>query len=368
VVVGVPALALSVLGAAHDTHPSRPIEAPIEDAETSRIGRMLGAYRLEAVIGRGAYAEVYRAIEPSTGRSAAIKILNPSFAKNPRAAERLRREAQILSGLSHPNLVSIGAFDVAEDGVPFLVMELLEGRTLLQVLAEGSIPAARAARLAAGIARGLAVAHGAGLVHRDLKPANLMIVRGVGGEEQVKILDFGIARALVAQEGVEAPLTLPGDLIGTPLYMAPEQILRPGSAGPAADLYALGGVLFHMLSGAPPFRGTVEAVLEQQMNHPAPPLAPALGLEHLVAELLHKDPTKRLGPAEDVLRVLEALGLIPTAPPVKREPDFEPRRETTEVKRLIPILLHARLALTSPLFWIGLGIGLLPALLMWLSR
>src|SRR5215831_18306945 len=201
-----------------------------------------GRYVLGEVLGTGGMATVWRASDDVLGREVAVKVLSPQLAADAGFVARFEQEARHAAQLNHPRLVTV--FDCGiDDGTAFIVMELVTGRTLRQVLDDaGSLPPAQAAVIAAGVCEALEVAHGAGLVHGDIKPANIVVS---GGE--VKVLDFGIARADGSAGGTP---TL--GALGTVAYLSPEQASgRP--AGPAADLYALGCVLFEMLTGEPPF-------------------------------------------------------------------------------------------------------------------
>src|SRR5271170_4940903 len=212
--------------------------------DDGRVGSTLaGRYLIESEIGVGGMATVYRAQHKLVERLCAIKILNAQFAQDPVLRERFVREAKHAQRLSHPNVIEIFDQGETEDGTPFLVMELLEGRTLADVIGDGPIPMARTLPICIEMTRALARAHDFEVIHRDLKPENVFILPG----DQVKLLDFGIARC--AQD---ARLTTRGEIFGTPQYMAPER----GSsidAGPAADLYALGIMIFEMLTGRLPF-------------------------------------------------------------------------------------------------------------------
>jgi eukaryotic-like serine/threonine-protein kinase len=251
-------------------------------------GVLGGRYALAAVLGTGGMATVWRARDEVLGREVTVKVLSPPYAADPGFAARFEREARHAAAVSHPRLVTV--FDCGVDGgTPYLVMELVTGRTLRQVLDEaGPLPAGQAAAIAAAVCEGLQAAHAAGLVHRDIKPANIILA---GGE--AKILDFGIARA----EGTAAG-TATGIVLGTAAYLSPEQAAgRP--AGPSSDLYALGCVLFEMLTGAPPF--TAESAVGLACRHvhddPGPASARRPGvpasLDQMTTRLLAKDPAAR---------------------------------------------------------------------------
>ena len=205
-------------------------------------GTLGSRYTLTEVLGTGGMATVWRARDGVLGREVAVKVLSPQYAADPGFLARFEREARHAASVSSPRLVTV--FDSGiDEGTPFLVMELLTGRTLRQVLAEASpLPIGQAVAIAAAVCEGLDAAHAAGLVHRDITPANIMLVG-----ENVKILDFGIARGNGTAAG-----TMTGTILGTAAYLSPEQSAGY-PAGPQSDLYSLGCVLFEMLTGTPPF-------------------------------------------------------------------------------------------------------------------
>lgn len=221
-------------------------------------------YRLDAAIGRGGMGEVWRATDEVLGRPVAVKLLLGD-GSDPSAAARFRLEAQTAARLGHPHVVAV--FDFGSwDGRFFLVMELVEGDSLAQLLEAGHLLGAeRAAVVAAQAAAGLAAAHQQGIVHRDIKPGNLML----DATGSVKIGDFGIARFV---DDPAAGLTMTGQIVGTSLYLAPERALGR-TAGPASDVYALGCVLYQLLTGRPPFQGdSATALLYQHIDSaPVPP-------------------------------------------------------------------------------------------------
>jgi serine/threonine-protein kinase len=249
-----------------------------------------GRYRLHDPIGRGAMGEVWRAVDETLGRTVAVKLLLPHDS-DPTATSRFRLEAQTAGRLNHPYVV--GVYDFGEyDGRLFLVMELVEGDSLARRLtAAGSLPAGEVARIAAQAAAGLAAAHQQGIVHRDIKPANLLL----DTDGTLKIGDFGIARFVDDPSGA---LTTTGQIVGTSLYLAPERALGQ-PAGPACDVYALGCVLYQLLTGRPPFEAdSAVAILHQHLDTaPVPPrqrgvrLPPAF--ENYLLGLLAKQPGDR---------------------------------------------------------------------------
>ncbi|MEU7897627.1 serine/threonine-protein kinase [Nonomuraea sp. NPDC049152] len=268
-----------------------------------------GRYQLDEPIGRGGMGEVWRGHDPRTGRAVAVKILAPQVTQ-PAARERFAREARAAAQIVHTNVVTV--FDTGEqNGRPYLVMELLTGRSLADELADGhryNIP--EVCRLMSQAASGLDAAHKAGVVHRDVKPANLH--RTADGT--LKIVDFGIAQ--VASE--TSRLTTVGTVVGTAAYLAPEQINgEPGTA--ASDLYALGCVAYELLCGQPPFSGGAADLMRKHVfEAPAPPsqVRPDVppGLDRLVLSMLAKDPADRPANAEQVRQAFAAFAFPATVP------------------------------------------------------
>ncbi|MEV7387877.1 protein kinase [Streptomyces sp. NPDC091215] len=251
---------------------------------------LAGRYRLHTAIGRGAMGEVWRARDEVLGTDVAVKLLLAQGA-DPTSAARFRLEAQTAGSLNHPHVVRVHDFGAHEDRL-FLVMELVEGDTLTRMLSmAGRLPAEQVARIAAQAAAGLAAAHRQGIVHRDIKPGNLLL--HVDGA--VKIGDFGIARFL---DDPGPGLTATGQVVGTSLYLAPERALGQ-PAGPASDVYALGCVLYQLLTGRPPFQAdSAIAVLHHHLDTPATPprhlgiaLPPAF--ENYLLGMLAKKPEAR---------------------------------------------------------------------------
>ncbi|HJL16329.1 MAG TPA: protein kinase [Sandaracinaceae bacterium LLY-WYZ-13_1] len=203
-------------------------------------------FRLEAKLGEGGMAEVFRAEEVGTGRRVAVKVLHSDVATNPEAAERARREGQVLSELDNPAIVSVEAFGEHE-GAVFLVMELLEGETLGRRMKRGTLEPVELAPIVAGTCAGLHAAHSRGIVHRDLKPDNVFLCPTEHGL-QVKLLDFGISKVYGGEK-----LTQTGEILGTPRYMSPEQLGAEPDIDARVDIYALGVILYEALAGKPPF-------------------------------------------------------------------------------------------------------------------
>ena len=257
-------------------------------------GSTLGAYRIERLLGEGAMGEVYLATHIALGRPVALKTLKAGVT-NRALLERFFAEARAVNLIRHENIVECTDLQ-AEAKLPFIVMELLEGKTLSKAIEDaGRIPVRRAARIAAQIADAIGAAHAKTIVHRDLKPDNVFLIRRAGTSDYVKVLDFGIAR-LRPDLGVSA--TASGLLIGTPAYMSPEQV-RGEKVGPSADIYALGAIVFHMLTGRLPFTATSMSMMLVAQLQETPPRVDELvpdvprGLADFVASTLAKDAKHR---------------------------------------------------------------------------
>jgi TolB-like protein/Tfp pilus assembly protein PilF len=276
------------------------------DEAAMKPGTLVGPYQINALIARGGMGIVYRATDTRLDRQVALKLLAPLGGPDELRVERFLREARITASLDHPNIVEV--YDVGtHDGQPFMVVELLEGETLRDRLDRGPIAEADARRMGIDIARGLVAANTAGLVHRDLKPENIFLTRaGV-----TKILDFGIAKlAPDAVRRTSGASTLTGILLGTAGYLAPEQIQGREADG-RADLFALGSILFEMLTGQRAFacENTVDTL--HAIVHDAPPdllrdcADVSASMETIVSRLLQKAPEDRFQTAADVVWALE---------------------------------------------------------------
>jgi serine/threonine-protein kinase len=289
--------------------------ASLVEIQDPLIGTTIaGRYKVEKVIGEGGMATVYRATHTHVDRACAIKVMNPAMASDPTVRERFRREAKSAQALAHPNIIEIFDQGETDGGMPYMVMELLEGATLAALIEHGRLPLARAVPIMIQMSRGIARAHDLGVVHRDLKPENTFICRRSDGWDHVKILDFGIARSKA-----DTRLTNAGELFGTPQYIAPERITG-GEAGPSVDLYALGIIFFEIATGRLPFDAHDPASLMIAHMKKPPPLlrsfAPDLPeqLEKLVSALLEKDPRARPVDARRVEHDLAALARAHSVP------------------------------------------------------
>ena len=265
------------------------------------IGRSFGSYRAVRVVGRGGMGVVYAAEHPLLGSQAVVKQLRPELSAQRDVIERFFNEARAASRIVHPGIVRIFDFGYSEDGTAYFVMEYLDGESVGARLARsGSVPEVHAVRLARQIASALAAAHEAGIIHRDLKPDNVFLVsdEAVAGGERAKILDFGIAK-LGGDVGEGVAVTRTGALLGSPLYMSPEQCRGTGEVDARADIYALGCLLFAMVTGRPPFlgQGVGEIIGKHIYEQPPRPreLVPGLsaGLDALIMRALEKDPERR---------------------------------------------------------------------------
>jgi len=257
--------------------------------------RLDGRYQLDERIAAGGYGEVWRATDLVLGRPVAVKLLLAQHVQAAETLARFRAEAQRAGALTQGNIARI--YDYVEPKPPqppFLVMELIEGPSLAQVLADGPLPPAQVMDILAGAAAGLQAAHDAGLVHRDIKPANLMLAK----DGTVKVTDFGISYAAGS-----APMTASGMLVGTAGYMAPER-LGGGPVTGSADLYALGIVGYEALAGHPPFTGSPLEIAIKHRDQPLPPLPPSVppGVAALIGALIAKDPADRPASAGEVAR------------------------------------------------------------------
>jgi eukaryotic-like serine/threonine-protein kinase len=274
----------------------------MDTQSSSLIGTQLGRYRIEAKLGAGGMGEVFRALDVDLHRPVALKTLRPEIALDSANVERFFAEARAANVIRHEHIVEYTDMHKAgPGGTSYVVMELLEGRTLTGAIRDrGRIAPERAVFIAAQVADALEAAHHAGIVHRDLKPDNVFLIRRMGTDDYVKVLDFGVARlrpGISGIGGVQATQT--GMIIGTPAYMSPEQC-KGEKVMPTADIYALGVILFHMLTGQLPFDGATAPMMlvahmltEPPRVHALAPDVPA-ALSMLVNQALAKEPGERL--------------------------------------------------------------------------
>jgi len=279
-------------------------------------GSRLGPYEIVQPLGAGGMGEVYRARDTRLGRDVAVKVLPPSLSENPDARARFEREARVASSLNHPHICVL--HDIGRSGeVDYLVMELVAGESLAERIRRGPLPAGDVLRIGAEIADALDRAHRAGIVHRDLKPANVML-----SKSGAKLMDFGLARSnglgsvpagdspsLTQSPTMQQPLTSHGSLVGTFQYMAPEQ-LEGREADARSDIWALGCVLYEMLTGTSAFTGaTTASVISSVMKDEPCGISEVAtvsnaGLDRIVRTCLAKDPEQRWQSAHDVALAL----------------------------------------------------------------
>ncbi len=266
-----------------------------------------GRYRIESVLGVGGFGAVYRATQLNLGRAVAVKVLHAGLLSTDSTLARFQREAELAQRLKHPNTVRLFDFGRTAHGAPFIVWELLEGTPLDALIRDqGALPPARVARIASQILKSLMEAHQLGIVHRDIKPSNVFVCDFSGEPDFVKVLDFGVAKTLLQDGGA---VTGDGQMVGTPSYMAPEQV-RGHDVGPSADLYSLGLVMSEMLSGRAVYVGrSVVDVFMAQASPDPPPVPPEVSsgpLGPIVTRATAKSPAERYASAQQMLADLTA--------------------------------------------------------------
>jgi serine/threonine protein kinase len=260
-----------------------------DEAEPDLIGSEIdGRYRVLELIGEGGMGKVYLAEHVEIGKRVALKVLHPSYSRMPDLVERFRREARAASKIGHPNIVDVTDSGTTADGSVYFVMEYLEGVELGSVIErEGALDVARALKITGQICRALSAAHREGIIHRDLKPENIYLITRDGTADVVKVLDFGIAKTTEAEAARERRLTSPGMAMGTPEYMSPEQAAgRPADA--RCDVYALGAIMYEMVTGIPPYTGDnfMEILTKKATQDPPPPHLVRAELASQVSELV----------------------------------------------------------------------------------
>ncbi|MEZ4434582.1 MAG: serine/threonine-protein kinase [bacterium] len=277
------------------------------------IGRTIASkYHLDALIGKGGFGAVYRATHHPLGRTVAVKI--GLHTRRDDLIARFVREAQVQAHLRHPACVMLLDFGEEPDGIFYMVQEYVDGRTLADALAsEGPFAPARALAITRAVLGALHEAHRLGIVHRDIKPANIMLTRGVDGDEEVRVLDFGIAKVLAGElDPTDGGLTHTGTTLGTPAFMAPEQI-RQGPIGPTTDIYAMGATLYRLCAGHGPFSSPIPFdILRMHLDTPPPPLPfPAPAIDRVIARAMEKEPADRYPSARVMIAALDAIGSLP---------------------------------------------------------
>jgi serine/threonine-protein kinase len=296
--------------------------APLHETTLWQIGTVVrGKYRILAQLGEGGMAVVYKAQHVLLDELRALKVIRPDLARDTEFMGRFKNEAIMARKLNHPNAVHVDDLDIAEDGLPFIAMELVLGDTLKTLVERaGSLPVSLVLEIALQVCEALDAAHKLGLIHRDIKPDNIVLIAQRDGFPVAKILDFGISRLREETAGVKG-LTQTGMVIGTPEYMSPEQVLgkQRVEIDGRSDLYSLGIVMYRMLTGELPFQAetTVEMILEQLNTPPTPPhqLKPELAIPETVSAIvmkaLEKDREKRFSTgAEMAAAIKKARGSV----------------------------------------------------------
>jgi serine/threonine-protein kinase len=290
---------------------------------TGVIGRVVGKYKILSQLGEGGMGIVYRAAHVVLGSPAAVKVLLPQFTKDPVVVDRFFQEAKAASGIRHAGIVEVFDYGRLPNGQAYIAMELLRGEDLASFLARhGKLGASLAAQIAMQVLSALDATHMVGVIHRDLKPDNIYLVRDTGapGAIRVKILDFGIAKLVgnaASAQRTPRPKTKGGSILSTPAYMAPEQCRGGVELDARADLYAVGCILFELLTGRPPFVSAGDGeVMAMHIYEPPPRLSnlePDLPVEldALLAKLLTKVPADRIPSAAYALATLERAALAP---------------------------------------------------------
>ena len=347
-----------------------------EPQADSLIGRTLdGRFQVLGRLGEGGVGVVYRARQVQLGREVAIKVLHKDAAAMPEWRARFGREARALSALAHPNVVSVTDSGI-DNGVPYLVMELLQGKSLADLVKEGPLPLWRALDIARQILRGLAFAHGKGIVHRDLKPANVFLQALPDQADHVRLLDFGMVKFLTesSSRSMADTATQVGVVFGTPAYMSPEQA-KAGAVDARADVYAAGVLLFQLIAGRRPFtEDTYEGVVMAHLTQPVPSIAkvrPEIAavaplFQPVVDKAMAKKPTARFKNADAMLAALEAAEakMPPTVansgrPESRRKPTPRPLRTVPPRsrfwRRIVPVTLATAAAVAVAAYFLRGG-------------
>lgn len=322
-------------------------------------------YRIVRPIDKGGMGEVYEASHARLSGRYAVKVLPPEFAANKTMLLRFRREAQIASGLQHPNIVQVIDFHQMEDGRPYLVMEYLDGENLANLMARhGPFTLVEALPIIAQVAAALGAVHRKGVVHRDIKPPNVFIIPQLDGTRLVKLLDFGISKG----NALSSVVTRQQAMMGTPQYMAPEQALRrTEDVGPATDQFALAAIVYEMLTGHPAFEGPLVSVVLYQIVHEPPPAMGGDGAFDQIETVLHralaKKASERFSSMADFMSALTAAASPPGPRAVARPRATEDHASLAPARAMTPIPTRRRLR-TAIAALIAAGIAAVVTLLM----
>jgi hypothetical protein len=287
---------------------------PLVAADDPLLGVDLGRYRIARTIASGGMGRVYLGVQPDIGSRVAIKVLSESCAHDPELVERFFAEARAVNLIAHENIVNVLDLATLDDGRPYIVMEHVDGVTLTQATRGGRAPLGGIVHVFLDVLSALGAAHAIGIVHRDLKPDNIMIT----AKGHARVLDFGIAKLSPHQQLFAGARTVTGALLGTPAYMAPEQIANAGNVDARSDIYAVGAVLFHAVTGRPPFGGaTIYDIMRAQLEEEPPPPRSfradlPLVVERVIMRALAKQPAVRFQSAAEMAAALdEAAAELP---------------------------------------------------------
>jgi serine/threonine-protein kinase len=267
------------------------------------IGKQILHYRVVDKIGEGGMGVVYKAEDSKLGRTVALKFMPPDISNDARSKERFIREAQIIAALDHPNLCNIHAIEEAADGRLFIAMACYDGETLAKRIEQTTLESSNVVEIASAVADGMRTAHAKGIIHRDIKPSNIFLVE----DGPVKVVDFGLAKWAATGD-----LTRSGVTLGTAPYMSPEQT-RGEELDPRTDIWALGVVLYEMLTGRRPFDGDYEQAIVYAIQNEEPESVPELRpdvppeLGRVVSRALSKEPDDRYQSAEEILTALRSV-------------------------------------------------------------
>lgn len=311
------------------------------------LGQVIESYKVESLLGSGAMGMVYRGVHQIIGKAVAIKVLKADYADDPEMVQRLIREARTVNAIRHPAIVDIFGFGtIARSEQPYIVMDLLEGDPLDEYLkVHAPMKMRQVAPFLDELLSALSAAHAVGVIHRDLKPGNVFVESKPDGQKGIKVIDFGLAKQADRANGSVKP-TNPGTLLGTPAFMAPEQVLGT-KVTPATDLYAVGGIAYQMLTNHLPHEGpSAIEVLSQKMAHDpirAKQWQPSMDeeLDAWVMRLLSREPEKRYQEAEEARRALRRISDGRTGHSGNRvalnrpTAGVVPRREWGEAKTLV---------------------------------
>lgn len=303
-------------------------QSELQSAHELQPGMVIrNKYEILERIGIGGMGFVYRGRHTTFNELCAIKIVNDVIANDANFLQRFQTEAVVSRKLRHPNAVRVDDFDYTEDGRPFIVMELVEGQNVGEILqSEGVFPVPRAVSITVQVARALGYAHKMGIVHRDIKPGNILLMKDEQGQEVAKVLDFGIAKLREAFEGAKPGMTMTGMVVGTPLYMSPEQFMgkKAGEIDGRTDLYSLGVVLYQMVTACLPFEGdTLYSIMLQHMEGKVRPPHEANpdshipeSLSQVILKAIDKTREARYQTADEMIAALSAVvgDEIPSAP------------------------------------------------------